>query len=491
MSVKRLIRPDSALLIAAIFLLSRAVYFLAGVRFNFSPLDDHWQFLDPVLLHDQLAESIFYLHIQPPLLNLICALAGKVSADRGQCLLNVLFLLLGLSNALCMRTLMVRLGASVKVALAVTVLFILNPVSVLYENYLFYTHIVMTLLCVSSLLLERYFATRRTPWIACFFVSAACVVLIRSSFHIAWLALVAAVVTTFAPPGDRKKVLAAAAIPLALALGWYLKTRCLFGTFGSSTWMGMSLVNSWRSTCTQDELDALYQARVISKLTRDVQPMSQLKDYAPYVRLPPPTGHEVLDQPCRSGGRANFNHIGYVGVSNQYLADSRNLLKARPRIILRNQQYSWPRYFRPSSQYHLLGQSNLSKVRWWDRFYRIVYYWQIEDQPDDSAAAPGILAFAVQQLRDMSLSTLIGTAVIVFYVPWRARRLWKEGRKPVALTLLFSWFNIIYVACICNLLEMGENHRFRFETEGLWTILMAVILTDVIAAVRRRRQRVH
>src|SRR5258707_6743692 len=52
------------------FALSRVLYYWAGVRFDARPIDHFFQFLDPELLRYRLLESLLYLHIQPPGLNL-------------------------------------------------------------------------------------------------------------------------------------------------------------------------------------------------------------------------------------------------------------------------------------------------------------------------------------------------------------------------------------------------------------------------------------
>ena len=57
-------------LMAAVFVVSRIAYFLAGVRFDITFFEWGWQCLDPELLTNRLLESCYYLHSQPPLFNL-------------------------------------------------------------------------------------------------------------------------------------------------------------------------------------------------------------------------------------------------------------------------------------------------------------------------------------------------------------------------------------------------------------------------------------
>jgi hypothetical protein len=64
-------------LILLIYALSRYFYYLAGVRFDTTSLVWFWQFLDPELLKCRFLESIFYLHAQPPLFNILLGLVFR------------------------------------------------------------------------------------------------------------------------------------------------------------------------------------------------------------------------------------------------------------------------------------------------------------------------------------------------------------------------------------------------------------------------------
>ena len=53
-----------------LFAAVHALYIALGVRFDTTPLSWFWQYLDVTLLRGRLAESLLYLHCQPPLFNL-------------------------------------------------------------------------------------------------------------------------------------------------------------------------------------------------------------------------------------------------------------------------------------------------------------------------------------------------------------------------------------------------------------------------------------
>ena len=79
-----------------VFLISRIVFYLIGVRFDFQPLYFYLQIIDPRLLKTDLIRSIVYLHSQPPLFNLFLGIVLKLFANSFAFIFYVSYLLLGL-----------------------------------------------------------------------------------------------------------------------------------------------------------------------------------------------------------------------------------------------------------------------------------------------------------------------------------------------------------------------------------------------------------
>jgi hypothetical protein len=63
--------------IVAVFVASRIAAYAAGIRFDADPLTWYWQYIDTVLLKERLLESLYYLHSQPPLFNLLLGVTLK------------------------------------------------------------------------------------------------------------------------------------------------------------------------------------------------------------------------------------------------------------------------------------------------------------------------------------------------------------------------------------------------------------------------------
>src|SRR5215211_1207845 len=83
-----------AVVVGFSFLLSRLVYFQAGLRFDNTPPKYYYQFIDPQLLKTRLFESIWYLHGQPPLFNALTGVLYQFFSSQSK-IYQLLFLALG------------------------------------------------------------------------------------------------------------------------------------------------------------------------------------------------------------------------------------------------------------------------------------------------------------------------------------------------------------------------------------------------------------
>jgi hypothetical protein len=148
--------------IVLVFVISRFVYFYLGIRFCDSSLTWYWQFIDPQLLKNNLLQSIYYLHTQPPLFNFYLGIILKVFPKNSILAFMITFQILGLLLSITIFLLMIRLGISLKLSTTLTSFFIISPSSILYENLLFYSYPVAALLCMAALFLHRFLTGSRS-----------------------------------------------------------------------------------------------------------------------------------------------------------------------------------------------------------------------------------------------------------------------------------------------------------------------------------------
>jgi len=97
------------LALAALFAVSRVVFRLVGVRFSTDQLHIAIQYLDPELLRHHLAQSVWYLHTQPPLYNLYLGTVLKLFSGHEGLAFHAVHLALGLAFCLALYLLLVGL----------------------------------------------------------------------------------------------------------------------------------------------------------------------------------------------------------------------------------------------------------------------------------------------------------------------------------------------------------------------------------------------
>ncbi len=134
-----------------IFIFSRIGYMLVGVRFDYQPLWYFRQFIDPVLLREDLFASLLYFHAQPPLFNLFLGFWLQVAGDFAHLFFWASFAALSLAMYIAMYRLMRGNDLSSRTSLAIVAAYMISPTAIIYENWLFYTRPAAALLTLSAL----------------------------------------------------------------------------------------------------------------------------------------------------------------------------------------------------------------------------------------------------------------------------------------------------------------------------------------------------
>lgn len=454
------IRWTTLLTVTIAFFGSREIFGRAGIRFDNNLLESMWQYLDPALLQSQLGQSLFYLHSQPPGYDLLIGLAVKAWPAHPTVLLWLVHLALSLALTLSIAALTRRLGAPEWLSAATAVLWMLSPGAVLYENWFFYTHAEAALLGISALLLHRFETGRRRRDGFLFFAALAALVLVRTSFHLVWLVLIAALLLRISRVPRRKVALLAAA-PVLVATLWYTKNLLVFGSFSSSTWLGMNLTDTMIYSLSMDERAKLIAQGVLSPVVNRGT-FQDLSAYASFVEMPPKTGIPVLDRPTKKSAR-NLNHLGYISVSRRFMTESLKVLRARPDGYLRSLATSLETYFHSAADYQHLGR-NARKIARYKQVYEAYvlgrtgtgWCWNI------FFALPISLVFAL-----VSAS--------------QKHRIAAPEGWARAVTMLFLAGNLVYVTLVGTMIDVGENNRFRF---GIDPFLMMLSVLTLTAAAR-------
>lgn len=447
------------LAVTAAYLVSRAIFHAIGIRFDASRMATMWQFLDVNLLRTDLARSLYYLHGQPPLYDLLIGAALKLAPDHPEAVFHAAHLGLGWLATIAILALLRRLGASRGLSVAATCVLMVSPAFVLYETWLCYTWAELALLASAALLLHRWIDRRRARDALLFFTSLSLLVLLRSAFHLGFLLAVAALVAIEARRRRRTIALVAAGPVLAATL-WYAKNLAVFGSFSSSTWLGMNLARMAVETIPPRERDQLIARGTLSPIAK-VGAFRVVDAYG----LPKPakTGVPVLDAPIKSKRTPNLNHLAYIELSRRSMKDARRAIVARPDAYLRGVGRAITYFVRSPTDYWMLSR-NQTVIARYDALGNAALYLSI-----------GRVSLLVVAAIPIAIASAIAA--------WIRRR----GRAPApdratSVTLLFMAGTIVYVTLVSTLLDAGENNRFRFPIDP-YLAIFAVLAAR--AAARR------
>jgi hypothetical protein len=468
-------RPLVFGVLAAVFLVSRLVYFLNGVRFDGDLLRSSWALLDPCLLQTDLFRSLLYLHSQPPFFNLFVGLVLKTGSGNPMVIFRILYMGMGMLLAFSSYETMCRLHVPFWLRITLTIAFVVNPATILFENILFYTYPLALALVASTLFLERFLRTNRLMFAWLFFAVLASIVLTRSLFHPIWFLLTAGGLI-FLQRQHRRQILVAAAVPLFLIIAWTLKNQTLFGTANSSSWMGMSLGKMVTAGVPESERVRLVREHTLS-LYALRRPFRGIIEYADLMPPLDSTGIPALDMEMRSTGNTNFNHIAYVRISREYLGDALVLMQLYPEVYFRGIAHAVLIFFRPSSDYAVLNLNRPSVERV-ERVVNLILLGQIHYEHAVLETNEGRLELATQVQRTGILIMIMYICVILYNLvtAWKCVR---ARSTPDALCVVSTFIlcTILYVAFVGNTVEIGENNRFRYMVDPLFMILLGSSLT--------------
>ncbi len=460
--MKRWIGDPYALCVVAVFLLSRAILrILLGMVFDTSSLIWAWQLLDPVWLKDDLFRSLWYLHMQPPLFNLLTAVALRLPFP--DLFLDTLFLTLGLATSLVLYRLGLALGLNrLFSAVLVVVAFVLNPSSILYETWYFYTYPVLFLTSLFSLLLIRTSRRISLAGLLGALSVLTLLTLIRASYHIV-LFLIVALPLVWYHVGRWRTVLAATLIAGSPALAWYMKNYALFGTFSATSWTGMNLFRMLWNMRGWDEsrFRRLKEEGLVSPLMT-VRPFAPPDVYISILGYDRRTGVPSLDSTVKpTVGTYNYNHSVYPTVSRILLRDNLRLFLRYPWAYARSvlsafKIFTYPPYAYVYGPLHLLfyegNMRTFKSLKVWIRTYDLLYGWLGKGFP--------------------GLTVLLLLLSFIYTLP---RLLKFPGTGTLSLFL-------IYLIVVHTTFERRENMRFRFQFEPVLVVL-------VVASLLKRRSK--
>lgn len=451
--------------VVAVFAASEVLARCLGIRFASQTLGTLYQYLDPVVLREDLARGLYELHAQPPLYNLFLGIVLKLFPVSFAASFSALYGAMALGTLLLMAWLMRRFQIPDGVNGAVCLLFALSPGFPVYRYWLFYTLPVAFLLVSSAVSLTVYLEKSSRAALVMFSVTVFAIMMTRSVFHPLWLIVVAAALAPLVHERhDRKRFLIACAIPLLATNLLFLKNYVLVGSYAGSTWLGLSLTKRW--PLSQSEVAKLKSEGKLPPFWQR-RPFQEPDHYRRFGFFEYGTsGHPVLDAAYKSNGEPNFNHRDYVAISDALLEADAGLIASYPGRYLRRVVTSVMLFLQPGpNSVHFLVDYDFEKVHAYrDAWTQYVFLGGDVERPIRMLAPPPNLWLVLFP--------------VLLVVGARAR-----PRGPFVFMLVC----IVWVTAVTNLVEIGENDRMRWEVEPFLAILFAFTLSRGLVFLRRLR----
>ena len=329
-------RNQNLCLVIGVFLISRSMnIFYFDIRFDLGPLGYYWQYIDPKLLKEHLVQSVYYLHSQPPLFNFFLGVVLKLFPHNYLEAFHFIYMFFGLLFSISLFLIMTEIGIGNKRSLILTCLFMISPITVEYENWLFYEYPTAVLLSWAVFFLHRFVRRKRPLDCFTFFLLISMVVYVRGILSLYWFLLVAVILWAF-NWREWKKIVLACSLPLFLILALYVKNFIVFNSFSiGDAQIGSNLALTVTSSLPQDTADALIIQRKITSLYR-VPPISpDISNYAPYGLYFKTTGVPILDEKSRSTDSINPHNLIYLEVGKIDLKDAVYVLMRFPVYVLK------------------------------------------------------------------------------------------------------------------------------------------------------------
>jgi hypothetical protein len=462
-----------------IVIATRIAYGLLGLGFDSTTFPGYMQFIDRELLASRLLESIWYLHAQPPLLNLFAGIGIKLFGTQADSFFAAGFHVLGFALGLAVFKLADFLTGSRPAAYAATVLVVASPAFVLYENWLMYTLPSSALLAAAGAALCVYSKRGTTYAAIVFFSLLAALALTRSLFHLAWLVGIAGLLTA-AFSTRRRQIVLAACVPVLLVTAWYGKNYLYFGSFGASSLLGLSLSNITTLTVPREELLPLVMQERLSPFAL-VSRYTDTELLFSSQRLPP-TGIPVLDAVRKSTGQYNYNNRQIIAINRFYTRDAITVAREFPFSYALGIAVANRLFFSPSSMNEYFSDANRAAVAAIEPWFNRLLY--------GARAEPRYLVqphFGLDREPSLEVNTgyglILAWLLVLPYTYLKARREFldrgSDGRAR-AIVAGFMLLNILYVYATATLLELGENYRYKFLIEPLFTVLLVAAVTDLL-----------
>ena len=414
-------------------------YALQGMYFQEWSSETMMQTLSIEDLRHAPLQSLWNLHMQPPLLDTIRAiLAHLANANEGVALVREVDQDLYMVWALGAATLAIVMFRWLKQLTNTSLAFLATLLFMIHPGVIFYATLLDGTFLSSILIFGTYYELwklRRDPNrsilpVTCLFLALA---LLRTLFQ--WPAVVIFAVALILMKVPKRSILTYLAICLVVLGSYITKQYMLFGTTSSFGWRGLNMCRSIGSS--------------------DRYEMGRYHDAIHAVAAPSAaeaSGPSALSRRVKVSGTPNFNHVSFVAF-NREMADycSARLTELPLPTLLQGYRVNWDIYFSPSSRY--VTENEIVKRLPWRERYDTIF-----SSPVLPVAIGVALMVTILSLRGNTLLPHLGLLL------------------PAAYSLTLSVIG-----------ERGENMRLKIFLEPLFYVFIIGAIYRVYFAFISRR----
>jgi hypothetical protein len=461
-------------LVALAFGLSRLLFYLTGLRFDFS-LD--WMWLsDPADLQNRLLQTIYYFHAFPPGMDLLSGILLKLGGPYAAFLAQLTFWGCGLILVSSVYYLARASGLSAPLSFVVSLAFSLLPQVIYFEHLYLYEEPVAALLCLSVALFHAALSRRSWRlWLA-FFTVCAFIGITRSTFHLAWFVVMVGAALWFNPALPSRRLLAAASAPAVLLLALYVKNLIVFGTFSAFTYGPSSYAHVTVSNLPPEvraEWAREHRLSPFATLSPYAGPREYLRVFTGGPSRDWPSQMTELDRPTVHA--PNFNHWVILEANRQRNADAFYYLRTQPIEYATRALQGLRDLFTPSTEWHPYTGTERSP-----------HY-------QHRSVLGGYEAAVNRVMHGFPVSPVGLYVFLPIVMAWTVRRAWqlslttdRESQARGAM-LWLCLFNVAYVVAISSAVTFFESSRYRFQAESLIWVMTALCVATLCSSLAGRR----
>ncbi len=453
------------------FAASRILYWLVfDVRFDVSPTRYFIQYIGQWFVEHDFLRSLLHLSQQPPLQNLLTGMCLRIfGAPLAFRVLHAAYIALGLTTALSMLHAMLRLGVLRAIAVGSAALYAVSPVTVIYENWLFYHVPVVALHLLTLVALLRYYRRGTLgSGLSCFGLFATSALFYALFGPV--LLVVIALALLIRPPrtADRRssphaRLLAALAIPLCVLLADKARTRFFVGHSQGDAFLWVNLTVKTIQSMRPGEVELLVRSGRITRAGLVGLFTVPLSEFDRDLRVPyAPTGVPLLDLETAPDGSVNAHALENLLIAETaFKKDALYLLSHAPSAYLASVFGALTTWYFASPLDYEESEPNQNKANL-------------------KALTEKIDAFFLPDANGDQRLLMVAFPLLVLYGIYRvlgARGTLESERSTVA-AISYMLLLILYVTFATTAVSCGDFSRYRYNIDPFYVILFSLLATD-------------